>query len=276
MEADGAQRSPDPSTPNYLTHLARDSARFLEVLRTAAPRRRVPTCPEWDADDLLWHLTDVQWFWATIIGQGLTTDAEVGALVHRPRPTTRDELLTHFDQANGDLLQRLKATSTATPAWTWSDDHTVGFIRRRQAHEALIHRLDAELTAGDRTPMDPDLCSDGVDEALRFMHAGAPAWGCFTPDPTRTVRIRTSDTASSWLLTLGRLTGTEDDGTTHDEPDLDVAESDTGEPAAATISGAAADLDCWLWHRPPRGELARSGDPAVLDGLDQVTAPAIS
>ena len=35
------------------------------------------------------------------------------------------------------------------------DDHTVGFIRRKQAHEALIHRIDAEVAAGNRTPMDP-------------------------------------------------------------------------------------------------------------------------
>ena len=51
------------------------------------------------------------------------------------------------------------------------------FIRRRQAHEALIHRIDAELTAGDRTPMDTDLSADGVDEALHFMDAGLRSWG---------------------------------------------------------------------------------------------------
>jgi uncharacterized protein (TIGR03083 family) len=275
METDGAPRSPDPSTLDYLGHLARDSARFVEVLRKAPPGTRVPTCPDWDADDLLWHLTDVQWFWAAIIGRGLTTGAEVEALVHRPRPATRDELLTHFEQASGDLQQRLNATSPATPAWTWSADQTVEFIRRRQAHEALIHRLDAELTAGDRTPMDPELSADGVDEALRFMYAGAPPWGRFTPDPRQTVRVRTSDTASTWLLTLGQFTGPEDDGTTHDQPDLDVAELDTGEPAAATISGAAADLDCWLWHRPTHGEVERSGERSVLERLDQTLAPGI-
>jgi hypothetical protein len=48
----------------------------------------------------------------------------------------------------------LAATAPSTPAWTWSEDHTVGFIRRRQAHEALIHRIDAEQAAGDRTGMD--------------------------------------------------------------------------------------------------------------------------
>ena len=62
----------DPRTPEYVSHLARDSARYLEVLRQTAPGTRVPTCPDWDADDLLWHLAEVQWFWGTIVSRELT------------------------------------------------------------------------------------------------------------------------------------------------------------------------------------------------------------
>jgi len=50
------------------------------------------------------------------------------------------------------------------------DTRNLGFVRRRQAHEVLIHRLDAELTAGvDASAMDPRLSADGVDELLRVM-----------------------------------------------------------------------------------------------------------
>jgi uncharacterized protein (TIGR03083 family) len=275
MDTDSTPRSTDGSALDYLTHLARDSARFVEVLSKTPSGERVPTCPDWDADDLLWHLAAVQWFWASIVGRGLTTQAEVDALEREARPADREGLLSFFTRASGELRQSLRAASPQAPAWTWSDKQSVGFIRRRQAHEALIHRLDAELTAGARTPMDPVLSSDGIDEALRFMFAGAPPWGRFTPNPEQTVRVQATDTAGSWLVTLGRLTGTEPDGTTHDEPDLDVAESDTGDPAAATVAGAAADLDCWLWHRPTRGQLEWSGDPSVLERLDLALAPGI-
>ena len=57
----------------------------------------------------------------------------------------------------------------------------MGFVRRRQAHEALIHRIDAELTAGRRTPVDPLLGADGVDEALRVMYGGVPGVGQVHP-----------------------------------------------------------------------------------------------
>lgn len=266
----------DPGDIDYLGHLARDSARFVEVLRKAPPEARVPTCPDWDADDLLWHLAEVQWNWGTIVGRGLTAYADVKALDNGGRPGDRDDLVAFYGRASADLHHNLSTTSPDKPAWTWSDEQTVGFIRRRQAHEALIHRLDAELTAGDRTSMDADLSADGVDEALRIMYAGVPPWGRFTPDPRQTVRVQTDDTGRSWLVTLGQFSGTEEDGTTHDEPDLAVAEVDTGEPATATVSGTAADLDCWLWHRPPMGQLERSGDQLVLDRLDQTMASGIN
>src|SRR6516225_4382858 len=110
---------------DYVGHVTRESARFAEVLRDVPPDVGVPSCPGWNADDLLWHLGEVQWFWGTVV--------------------------------------REQVTGPQAEAWTWSDDHTVGFIRRRQAHEALIHRVDAELTAGTRTPLDPALAADGVD-----------------------------------------------------------------------------------------------------------------
>ena len=253
----------------------------------------MPTCPEWDADDLLWHLAEVQWFWGTIASRGLTAFEDVEALDsggHPGRPGERDDLLAFFRRASADLQHSLAAASPDTPAWTWSDEQSVGFIRRRQAHEALIHRIDAELTAGDRTPMDVGLSTDGVDEALHIMYGGLPPWGQFAPDPTQTVRVETTDTHRSWLVTLGRFTGTDPDGTAHDENALAVASndddssavvssdnlSDTDQPSAATVSGASADLDCWLWHRPATGVIDRSGDILVLERLDQTIAEGIS
>ncbi len=272
-----------PRSPalDYLDHLARDSARFVEALRQTNPETRVPSCPDWDADDLLWHLAEVQWFWGAIAGRGLTRGEDVEALDNGGRPSDREGLLAYFASATADLHGALSASTPETPAWTWSDEQSIGFIRRRQAHEALIHRLDAELTAGDRTAMDPDLATDGVDELLHVMYGGTQPWGRFTPDPTQTVAVHTTDTDRSWLVTLGQFTGTGPDGTTYDEPDLAVASSDdaasdTREPPAATLRGVAADLDCWLWHRPPLGEVERGGDPSVLSRFDETIAPGIN
>jgi MDMPI C-terminal domain len=124
--------------------------------------------------------------------------------------------------------------------------------------------------------MEPDLSTDGVDEALTIMYGAVPTWGRFTPDPAHTVRVQTTDTNRSWQLTLGQFTGLDDAGRAHDKPDLRVAAPDTHGPAAALLRGTAADLDCWLWHRPPVGQIERAGDPVVLEHLDQSIGAGIS
>jgi len=261
---------------DFLDHLEQESARFAEAIDSAPPTAMVPSCPGWNADDLLWHLAEVQWFWATIVRERITTAP--GEDLTPPRPADRAGLAAFYDRASRDLADVLAATPPDTTAWTWSADQTVGFIRRRQAHEALIHRVDAELTAGRRTPMDADLGADGVDEALRIMYGGdLPRWGRFAPGARETLRLRATDTGSSWYVALGRFTGTDPDGqVSHDQPGIHAAASDPGDPAAAEIRGTAADLDCWLWHRPPFGPVTPSGDPRVLGQFEVVIAPGIS
>jgi uncharacterized protein (TIGR03083 family) len=258
---------------DYVEHLTTESARFGEVLAAAPPDAPVPTCPDWTVDDLLWHLAWVQSWWAMIVRQNLTGPAARELMPDRPGD--RSEMLEFYRQAGRGLAEILRAVPADRRAWTWSDDHTVGFIRRKQAHEALIHRVDAEVTAGCRTPMDPVLSADGVDEALRVMYSGVPDWGHFEPDPARTLRIRATDTGDSWLVRLGRFTGIDSDGVSYDEPDFDVLATDSDAPALALVGGTAADLDCWLWHRPPSGEIARSGDEGLLSAFEAAIAPGI-
>ncbi|HVQ88157.1 MAG TPA: maleylpyruvate isomerase family mycothiol-dependent enzyme [Actinomycetes bacterium] len=261
---------------NYLDHLAVESARFADVLGDVPSSAPVPTCPDWNAEDLLWHLAEVQWFWGTIVRTGLTDAADVEKL-EPERPSDRAGVTAFYKRSSSDLTEALTSASPSTPAWTWSTEQSVGFIRRRQAHEALIHRLDAELTSGERTAMDAGLSSDGIDEALRVMYGGLPPWGTITPDVGRTLRLHATDTDDSWLITLARFTGTEPDtGTEHDEPDIHISATDPGDASQAAVSGSAEDLNCWLWHRPTVGPLARSGDEEILAQFDATISPGIN
>jgi len=259
--------------PDYVSHLARESARFAAAVAEAAPVAPVPTCPEWNIDDLLWHLAEVQWFWGTIVRQGLQEPPP--AEIRPARPASRSELASFYAAVSAELASALGSAAPQDPVWTWSGDHTVGFVRRRQAHEALIHRIDAELSIGSRTPMDVQLSDDGIDEALRVMYGHAPDWATFSPSGAGVVRLRAADTASTWLVSPGRLTGTDpDDSTPVDEACLDVAD-DRGAEAEATLTGSAADLDCWLWRRPTIAALERAGDHRLLNQLEVVIRPGI-
>jgi uncharacterized protein (TIGR03083 family) len=260
--------------PDYLDHLRGESARFREVLADCDPAARVPACPDWDAADLLWHLATVQAFWAEVVSTRPepADEADEGRL---GRPETFEALLAAFDQHSTALADALAGADPADEAWHWSSDHTVGASYRRQAHEALIHRLDAEEAAGQVTDLDPALAADGVLEALTVMYGGCPPWGTITPSD-RVVAIRLTDTGDELLVALARFTGTDPDGTSYDEPDLAIVE-EAGAPPLATITGTAGDVDTWLWHRgQDRVTLVFDGDPDALDELRAILSHPIN
>lgn len=258
--------------PQYVDHIRTESARFRAVLADCDPEARVPSCPDWNAGDLLWHLTGVQNHWGTMVGG--RPDANPDTYTEPERPGTHAELLALFDQTSARLTDALEKADPAEYAWTWNDnDQTVGFIVRRQAHEALIHRLDAELTAGTVTPLDATLAADGVHEVLDVMYGGCPPWGTFTPSADG-IRVDVTDSGSSVHVVLGRFTGTDSEGTTYDEVDINVAESLPGEPLA-TVSGTADALDTWLWHRGEAG-IEFTGDQAAIDKLRAIVDQPIN
>jgi uncharacterized protein (TIGR03083 family) len=251
--------------PTYLDHLRTESARFRSALAGCDPAARVPTCPDWDAADLLWHLAGVQLFWAKVLRHRPATpdDPEIADEKAAERPESYAELLEAFDDYSHALVTELERADPEDEAWHWSGDNRVATTFRRQAHEAAIHRIDAELTAGvPVTPLDPALADDGVAEVLGVMYGGEPEWGRF--DRTgEALEVHLTDTGSRLLVVLGLFSGTLPDGskTYEDEPDLWLV--DDGPEPTATISGRAADVDTWLWHRDP----ALTAGPGVEDRI---------
>jgi uncharacterized protein (TIGR03083 family) len=257
---------------DYVEHIRSDSARFRACLAGADPSARVPTCPEWSVDDLLWHLTEVQLFWGAVVRDRLQDPdpAEVG----KPeRPDDFADLLALFGTATAALIDALTTTPGDTEVWTWADDHSASFVCRRQAHEALIHRLDAELVVGDLTGIDRDLASDGVDEALAIMYGDAPAWGSFTPDGASAV-VETADTGRRWTLAFGRFVGTgPESGKLYDLDQFTVVDDET--TPAFTVRGSSAELDSWLWGRGPVSVLALDGDRDAFTRFEQIVSRGV-
>jgi uncharacterized protein (TIGR03083 family) len=242
--------------PAYLQHLRTESQRFRDVLTDCDPTARVPGCPEWDAGDLIWHLAEVQWFWAKTIRTRPTPPGEADEGPERPESYAG--LLAAFDEYSASLVAELERADPGEAAWSWSAEQKVGFTYRRQAHEALIHRLDAEQTAGQVTPLDPALATDGVQEALDVMFGGTPPWGLFI-GLDHFVRVDTTDTGESVWVQLGQFTGSDPaTDVSHDEPDISVV-PDPGTEPDAVVAGPAGALDAWLWRRVDDSEVKVTG-----------------
>lgn len=251
---------------DHLQLIQAETGRFIDVLRDVDPTGPVPTCPEWTASDLLWHLTEVHGFWARILASGALTDDDSEKVeAQKPaRPDDPESVITLLEREMEALVAELTAREDAEPAWSWfATDLTVGFTRRMQVHEATMHRVDAELTAGVASaPITVEVAADGIAHGIEVMLAW---WGTnpgFEFHPTAgVVELRPSD-AEPRLVVGGRWRGTGQSGKAYDVPGIQFT---TGGEPVATISGTAEELYRWLWGRGP--EPVASGDPVALEAV---------
>jgi uncharacterized protein (TIGR03083 family) len=248
-----------------------ESARFADALAAADLDATVPTCPDWSGADLAWHLAEVQNFWASIVARLLVDPGDVKP----PRRPPDHELTSVVRDRARALVTALRERYPNDTCWSWFEGgRHVGWVARRQAHEALIHRVDAELVAGSPVAdVDPAFAADGVDEMIGVMLGGGiPDWASFESDGAA-IRLETTDTSDSWSLEFGRFSGTSPtSGNTYDLDDARPCEDP--DVVDATVSGRAWDLDRWLWGRTDESALTVTGDGRLVSRLRAVLAEA--
>ena len=249
--------------------IAREADRFAAVLADCDPDAQCPTCPEWTAQDLLWHLTDVHHFWSRVLGEDIRTDEAAEALDESPpeRPADVRGILGMRENATLRLLEQLTNLSDDEPRWSWFPvDQTVGFTRRMQTYEATMHRVDAELTAGKEvSPIAPDVAKGAVDHCVDVMWEAIGAWlpDGFKDESLAVVELVASDTADRWLIDIGHFSGV---GATSGKP-FDYARArraTEGSQPTGTVTGTVEQLALWAWGRAPVDSVEITGsDEAV-------------
>lgn len=191
----------------------------------------VMACPGWTVGDVLGHLADVHRLVLAWLAAG-----------RRPRrvppPLDDAEPVLQFARGWRALHARLGAEPKDAAAPTWcAFDATVGFWRRRMAHEHAVHTGDV-LEALERPRQVPDdIALDGVDESLRLW-LGTRS-GVHVGGTGEAVRLQAATTDGEPLRhwTVVRHTGV-----------VEVLDGDV--PAEATVTGAPSELYRWVWGRP--------------------------
>ena len=226
------------------------------ALRSAAieagPDAKVHTCPNWTVSRLVGHLARVQSWVRSALANPSGENVEGG----RP-PEGWDDLLSWWDEQRMAMIEEL--ADPGRPAWLlWSRAPQVaGSWARRQAHEAAIHRLDAEhARAGSTDPnsvpallFDPEFAADGIEELMDWILPTRGKWHGSTASGS--VLLHAADAGRTWTVRV--------------EPDSPPVFEPGGLSGDLTIAGTADAVYRRIWGRPSHASV--TGELGLLEPL---------
>ncbi len=189
------------------------------------------------------HVAGVWEAFRLIVESASTEAPDFGALA--APPSDRDALTT-FAQERLELLgAALGSADPRLPLWSWMGEKSVASYRRRAHLETVVHRVDAELGVGDRTPVEPSVGVDGVDELVTEFLAGRT-----DGVPSGSLHLHQTDGDGEFML---------------DVVDGAVVVSRAHAKGDAALRAGGEDLLLVMWGRRPLDGLELFGDGSVAE-----------
>jgi uncharacterized protein (TIGR03083 family) len=227
------------------TNTIKEHSDALAVRAEGAFDRSVEHCPGWTVEDVVRHLIEVHWFWATIVEERRQEPFD-----DKPTHTETSHLIERFVTGADHLVAVLRDAPQSEHVWTWAPhQQDVAFITRHQVQEIVVHHFDVAHALGEPFEIDTDIATDSVDEFLNFSVSSEadPA------DPPRasfegTLGLWSTDANVGWTIRDAATPGTTEYS----------SGIDTGTP---TLSGRSDELLLWLYARV---DLAGDADAQAL------------
>jgi uncharacterized protein (TIGR03083 family) len=163
-----------PTTERYLDEVVLHTTAFADAVRVAGQDTRVPTCPDWSVRDLAEHLGGVHRWCAGTVSRPGEKLVRRGA-ADSPMPDAVDEVSAWLLEGAAIVTRTIREADDDALVGGFGTMVPVAFWARRQCHETLVHRADAELAAGLPVLADvaPVIAADAVDEHLAMVVMGA-------------------------------------------------------------------------------------------------------
>jgi uncharacterized protein (TIGR03083 family) len=231
----------------YLKAIERECAAIAVALQSG-PSLAVPSCPGWRVADLAVHLGVIH-RWATEMVRSGTTE-RLGQREELFGVDPDDPALVQwFQDGTRELVEVLRSSPAEAPVWSWTPEKTVGFWTRRQAHEAAVHRWDAESALGSPAAIDSALSADGVDEWLYVFAAGRSHATSARVGTDESFHLHCTDEQGEWVVRF-------------DGDAVEVKREHAR--AAVAVRGPASDLLLFVWGRQSAENLEILGDSSLL------------
>jgi uncharacterized protein (TIGR03083 family) len=238
----------------FVSVVATEGEKFAAAARRGDLETPVPTCPGWNVRDLVRHLGEIH-LWAAARVARRTTKLWLDDLSELTESWPElgvfwpddDDLIDWYLETNTNLVRALQSAPSDLEAPTFLPAPSpLAMWARRQAHEASVHRFDAENATGEATGFDPTFAADGIGELL---------YGFSTRDVAlpiagdRTMHVHAEDTGTDWRLTIGPG---------------GISEVPGAPPADLALTGTASDLYLVLWNREADSAVSVTGDSELL------------
>jgi uncharacterized protein (TIGR03083 family) len=173
---------------------------FGELIAAGAMSAPVPTCPEWNLNQLFRHLGRGDRWAAQIV-----IDRRDQAVDPRTIPEGKppDDIAAAIEWLHAGARKLLDAVAIAgpgTPVWTFTGPRPAAWWIRRRLHETVVHRADAAIAVGHEFDISPELAADAVSEWLDL----ATGRRCVSAD---TIHLHATDVAlkasGEWTIAGG-------------------------------------------------------------------------
>ena len=171
----------------------------------------VPSCPGWNAGQLLRHLGGAHRWAAEIVRARAAGEIPEDFRDLSAFPSEDPAVVGRWLAEGAERLgNTLREAGPGTPMWTPVPGGSTDFYARRFTHETLIHRADATLAIGAEYKADTDVALDAIDEWMELgslpMHFEVHPQMRELLGPGRTLHLHATDTepqaAAEWVVDL--------------------------------------------------------------------------
>ena len=246
-----------PRPDQFLAEIRSSAGTLADIVRTQSPDLPIATCPDWSLRELAAHLGRVHRWAAEIVRTRAAQRIPFDAVPDSQYPAVSQAAQAAWLTAGAERLIAAVTDAGAAEVWAFARMAPATFWARRQAHETMVHRADAELAAGRGVVLDAALAADGIDEwlwMLRGPRRQPPGTAALPPGAVLGLHAADDGCSTRDWLVSGSADG--------------ITVRDGHGPADVTVAGPAGRLLLVLLRRLPSDEesVSVTGDPALLAG----------
>ena len=247
-------------SPDVLyVEIGASTAKLADIVSRHDADLPIPTCPDWNLRQLATHLGRVHRWVTQLVTTRSQDSIAFNSAPDGKYPADPADQPAWLISGAERLVSALRDAGSAK-VWAFNTLAPASFWARRQAHETMVHRVDAELAGGVEPLIATAAAADAIDEWLEIMAGprhGRPDARLTALPPGKTLHIHASTDGGAdsgeWLV---RHAG---DG---------ISVQREHSKADAAVTGPADRLLLVLLRRLPADDPAITvyGDASLLTG----------